>query len=194
MLLVLHFTADSTCWGSTFHIITTTDICDPQVLWLAEEPLTLEMQTANEVSAPGSREEDSKSMASGVLSSADTHSHCRPLKTHSRKPIQRESKHSRFSRDCSATLRVTQCEAVFLCFDYPAVLLSVLYKSHPDCEKHLQRNERTPDSTQAHFSGHLMAVTTRPDSWSPVMGISSLIYSDNCKTCYIKPWNTTRPE
>lgn len=87
-LLVLHFTADSTCWGSTFHIITTLDTCGPEELWLVEEPLTLETQTANEVPAPECREEGSKSMASGVRGSADTHSHCRLLKTHSRVPIQ----------------------------------------------------------------------------------------------------------
>jgi len=40
-----------------------------------EEPLTLETQTANEVPAPECREEGSKSMASGVRGSADTHSH-----------------------------------------------------------------------------------------------------------------------
>lgn len=93
---------------------------------MAEEPLTLEMQTANEVSAPENREEGSKSMASGVRGSADTHGHCRLLKTHSRTPIQC-SKLFRFSGGCSVTLWDTQCETFFLCFDYPAVLLSVLY-------------------------------------------------------------------
>ncbi len=126
VLLVLHFTADSTCWGSTFHIITTSDICGLQVLWLVEEPLTLEMQTANEVSAPGALRKIVNQwhlVSWAVL----THTVTADCWKHTVGHLFNESKLFRFSRGYSVTLRVTQCEAFFLCFDYPAVLLSVLY-------------------------------------------------------------------
>lgn len=125
-----------------------------------EEPLTLETQTANEVPALESREEGSKSMASGVRGNADTQSHCRLLKTHSRVPIQL-SEHFRVSEDRSVALHVTQLERFLTILLFFCLFCTSLTQT---CEKHLRRNERTPDSPQAHFSGHLMATAMGPDS------------------------------
>lgn len=156
---------------------------------MVEEPLTLEMQTANEVRAPESPEEGSKSMASGVRGNADTQSHCRLLKTHSRVPIQL-SEHFRVSEDCSVTLHVTQLERFLTILLFFCLFCTSLTQT---CEKHLRRNERTPDSPRALSVGILWLLPWGLTAEAlVVMGISSLIYSDNCKTCYVRPRNISK--
>ncbi len=112
---VLHFTADSTCWGSTFNIITTQDICGLHVLWLAEEPVTLEMQTANEVSAPGAvRKMVNQWHLVPWQCWVLTHTVTADCWKHTVGHLFNESKLFRFSRGCSVTLHVAQCEEFFL--------------------------------------------------------------------------------
>ena len=53
--IVLHAPVDSSCRASTFHIITTSDVCGPEARRLAEPPPTLGLLRANERPALGSR-------------------------------------------------------------------------------------------------------------------------------------------
>ncbi len=122
---VLHFTADSTCWGSTFNIITTPDICGLHVLWLAEEPVTLEMQTANEVSAPGAV----RKMVNQWHLVPWQCWHTRPLQTVENTQLDTYSTSPNSLDLAEAVLSLYTLHNVkrFSCFYYPAVLVSVLY-------------------------------------------------------------------